>query len=165
MNLVSKIKSEAAALAIGFVLAATLTAVAQGGNSVPKGMSPQAYQALVARGQALNQAYHLGDSGASAAFRALTVRSQALDGKYQLGAVPTGTASDALNALRVRSNALNARYHLGRYTIIPQANGFDWTDAGIGAAGMLGVILVATGLVAGARRYRDMHEAPFSRTT
>jgi hypothetical protein len=155
VNLVSKCKKGAAALIVGFVLAGALAAVAAASTGAPKGMAPQAYQALHARSEALNQAYGLGTTGA---LRALGARSEALNRTYGLGVVSPSAVADALGALEIRSQALNARYRLGPYAIVKPTTGFDWGDAGIGAAAMLGTLLVAGGLLAGRRRFRGVEQ-------
>lgn len=164
MNLVSKSKQGAAALVSGFVVAGVLVAGALAAGSVPQGMSSQAYQALHERSQALNRAYHLGGTY-DPAQSALQLRSEALNRAYGLGGVPPGSVSDALKAIRIRGDAMNAQYHLGRYTVVRAATGFDWGDAGIGAAGMLGIVLIVGGVVAGTRRFRDVRETSVPRTT
>ena len=63
-------------------------------------------------------------------------------------------------ALVLRSKALNAKYGLGGAHVVastPPAvtvaeNGFVWGDFAIGAAAMLGLVLVATGVFAATRR-------------
>ena len=63
-------------------------------------------------------------------------------------------------ALALRSEALNAKYGLGGAHAVastpPAAtvaeNGFAWGDFAIGAAAMLGLVLVAAGAFAATRR-------------
>jgi hypothetical protein len=65
--------------------------------------------------------------------------------------------SDFPNHLRVASVYDRAREHIGsdRPIVIAQASesrGLDWTDAGLGAGGAAGVILLATGVAVLLRR-------------
>jgi hypothetical protein len=88
-------------------------------------------------------------------WRAEVLRSQGMDARYGLG-----TRRTWLEALRIRSEALDRKYHLGRYAVASVAQstpGFRWGDAGIGAAGALGALLIAAACVSGARRYRGAH--------
>jgi hypothetical protein len=163
VNLVSKSKQRGAALVVGFALAGTLAAGAAA-SGAPQGMGTQAYQALHTRSEALNQAYGLGGGTVGSATRALAVRSQALNQAYGIGVVSPGDIAAALNALEVRSAAMDAQFRLGPYAIV-RPTGFDWGDAGIGAAGMLGFVLVAGGLLAGRRRLRELRGPSVPRTT
>ena len=140
-------------------LGAMLVVVGSAGATISKTQVAQANRALAIRSQAMDQRYH------TAALRALQVRSEALDRRYQLGgstatpAPAVGTAAAAQRALMIRGDALNRRYHLGTYALVVRpSNGFDWTDAGVGGAGTLGLVLVAAGLAVGARRYRHVHQ-------
>jgi hypothetical protein len=138
-------------LVLGFVVAFAFAPVSRAGNVVPAGMSTSAWHALQVRSEALNQEY--------APQTALIVRSEALDRAYGLDSSSTGgTAAQAVHALEVRSDALNQRYQLGRYAVISVSNGFDWTDAGIGAAATLGLGLVLGGVAIVARRTRRLGE-------
>ena len=64
----------------------------------------------------------------------------------------------AYRALMLRSAALNRQYGLDRTRqstkVVAQptgsGNGFDWGDFGIGAAAMLGLVLLSGGLLAAA---------------
>jgi hypothetical protein len=93
--------------------------------------------------------------------RALALRSNALDRQYSLGrfAVPasagTTTPPAWLRALESRGQAMNAKYHLGadRVAVSSVNGGFDWGDAGIGAAFSAGVLLLL-GSIAYASRGR-----------
>jgi hypothetical protein len=133
VNLCRKSKELGAAFVVGVVLAGAAAAGAAASDGTPKGMSPQAFHALQARSQALNDAYGL--SGNDAGMTAADVAA-------------------ALSALEARSDALDARYHLGAYAESRPTTGFDWTDAGIGAGGALGIVLVAAGLAVGTHRFR-----------
>ena len=128
-------------------VAALLTAVAalaffagsvQAANSRPAGMTKAEYRALMLRSEALNQQYGLGSETYKPAamgrqeYRALVLRSKALNAKYGLG--------DAHVAAGIPPSVTVAE------------NGFVWGDFAIGAAAMLGLLLVTTGFVAVTRR-------------
>jgi hypothetical protein len=126
-------------------VAALLTAVAalaffagsvQAANSRPAGMTKAEYRALMLRSEALNRQYGLGS------------------GTYK----PAAMGWQEYRALVLRSKPLNAKYGLGGAHVVastPPAfaeNGFVWGDFAIGAAAMLGLVLVATGVFAATRR-------------
>jgi hypothetical protein len=128
-------------------VAALLTAVAalvffaasvQAANSSPAGMTKAEYRALMLRSEALNRQYALGS------------------GTYK----PAAMNPDGYRALVLRSKALNAKYGLGGAHLVASTqpavtvaeNGFVWGDFAIGAAAMLGLVLVATGVFAANRR-------------
>ena len=127
-------------------VAALLTAVAalalfagsvQAANSRPAGMTKAEYRALMLRSEAVNRQYQFGS------------------GTYK----PAAMDWQEYRALVLRSKALNAKYGLGgaRVASTPRAvtvaeNGFVWDDFAIGAAAMLGLALVATGVFAATRR-------------
>ncbi len=110
----------------------------QGANSRPAGVTKAEYRALMLRSEALNRQYGLGS------------------GAYE----PAAIGQPAYRALALRSKALNAKYGLGGAHVVPStppavtvaANGFVWGDLAIGAAAMLGLALVATGVFAATRR-------------
>ena len=126
-------------------VAALLTAVAalaffagsvQAANSRPAGMTKDAYRALMLRSEALNERYGLG----------------------KWAGRPPSMSPAAYRALMLRSEALNRRYGLDRTSqstkVVAQqtssGNGFDWGDFSIGAAAMLGLVLLTQGLLAAA---------------
>jgi hypothetical protein len=90
-------------------------------------------------------------------YRALTLRSEALNEEHGLGtqsAVPRGMTAAEYRALMLRSEALNEEYGLGAQRAADAASrpadpapGFAWGAFGIGAAAMLGLALLAGGLV------------------
>ena len=128
---------------------AGLSGVAQGATSTskPAGMSAAEYRALTLRGEALNQ-------------------------KYGLGAwkgVPAGMTAPQYRALKIRSEALNKHYGLGGWSASATArasngksHGFAWGAFGIGAVAMLGLALLAAGVIGGRRYTRG---APRVRTS
>jgi hypothetical protein len=124
-----------------------LAASAQAATSKPAGMSQPQYRALMIRGEALNKLY-------GNAVTRLSPRQ--FKGLYRAGA--NRMAPQEFAALVARSEALNRRYGLDRTSqptkVVEQptgsGNGFDWGDFGIGAAAMLGLVLLSGGLLAGA---------------
>ena len=152
-------------------VAALLTAVAalaffagsvQAANSRPAGMTKAEYRALMLRSEALNRQSGLG-SVTKAEYRALMLRSAALNRQYALGSgtsKPAAMNPDGYRALVLRNKALNAESgRSGEHVVAstPPAvtvaeNGFVWGDFAIGAAAMLGLVLVATGVFAATRR-------------
>jgi hypothetical protein len=124
-----------------------LAAAAQAASSKPVGMSKPEHRALMIRSEALNKLYG----------NALTRLSpQQFKGLYQAGA--NRMASQEFAALVARSEALNSRYGLDQTSqptkVVEQptgsSNGFRWGDFGIGAGAMLGFVLLAGGIAAGA---------------
>jgi hypothetical protein len=98
-----------------------------------------------------------------AEYRALVLRSEGLNEKYRLGAwkgVPQGMSPQEYRALMLRSEALNKQYGLGKWSNASSistvsTHGFAWGAFGIGAVAMLGLVLVAGGVVAGSRHSRQ----------
>ena len=132
-----KIKAAAATLMVGFLLAIAFAAIAQAGNGTRQGLTAQQWKAVRARAQATDRYYHLGAYSPAAVARRANAR---------------------------RSQAENRYYHLGQYAVIGTSNPFQWSDAGIGAGAMLGMILVAGGLAVVVRR-RTPDRASFPSTT
>lgn len=140
---------------IGAVVA--LAASAQAVTSKPAGMSQPEYRALMIRSEALNTLYG----------NAVTRLSpQQFKGLFQAGA--NRMAPQAFAALVARSEALNRQSRLDRTSqptkVVEQptgsGNGFDWGDFGIGAAAMLGLVLLSGGLLAGAYFGRKIGARP-----
>ncbi len=138
-----KISSTAQRIAAVVVAIAALAAgngVAQGATSRPAGMSKAEYRALIIRSEALNQKYRLGE----------------------WKSVPQGMTPAEYRALMIRSEALNKQYGLGKWSTATAArtatgstHGFSWGAFGIGAVAMLGLVLLATGVIVGSRYSRD----------
>ena len=95
-----------------------------------------------------------------AEYRALMLRSEALNEKYGLGKwanKPPAMSPAEYRALMLRSEALNEKYGLGGSTVktssiapaVVAGSGFAWGEFGIGAASMLGVVLVGAGVFFG----------------
>jgi hypothetical protein len=94
--------------------------------------------------------------------QALMARSAGLNERYRLGAwkgVPEGLSPAEYRALTLRSEALNKQYGLGKWSAAAQTHvptrGFAWGAFGIGAVAMLGLVLLAGGVVAGSRHSRE----------
>jgi hypothetical protein len=123
-----------------------LAGSAQAAKSRPAGMTKAEYRALMLRSEALNQRYGLGSGTYKPAamswpeYRSLVVRSEALNRKYGLGGTHVVAASP-------------------QPAVTVAEGGFAWGDFGLGAATMLGLVLVASGLVAGSRH---LPRAPIS---
>jgi hypothetical protein len=130
-----------------------IVAALMGVTAVPlaqaAGPSPAELKALQIRGQALNEL--CGDSTLTGAAYA------SLCGTAGAGNQPTPSE---LNALEIRGQALNhlcdgssreisasvcGRLATGQVTQITRSRGFDWSDFGIGAGAMLGLVLLAGG--------------------
>ena len=121
-----------------------LAASAQAATSKPAGMSQPAYRALMIRSEALNKLYGI----------AVT----RLSPREELNQAGANRMAPHEFALVARSEALNRQYGLDRTSqptkVVEQSTGsgkgFDWGDFGIGAAAMLGLVLLSGGLLAGA---------------
>jgi hypothetical protein len=144
-----RIKAAAATLMAGFLLAIAFAGPAQAGNGTPKGWTAQQLKALQARSGAWNRFYNLGpDSPTAQELKAVRARSDAWNRYYHLGVYSRAVAA----ADKRRGEAMNQYYRVGRYAAIGEASGFVWTDAGIGAGAMLGLLMVAGGLMVAIRR-------------
>ena len=136
-----------------------LATSAQAATSKPTGMSQSEYRTLMIRSEALNKLY------GSAATR---LSPRVFKELYQAGA--NRMAPQEFAALVARSEALDRRYGLDRTsqptTVVEQptgsGNGFGWGDFGIGAAAMLGLVLLSVGLLAGAYSGRKIGVRPRS---
>lgn len=126
-----------ATISAGLVLVALPSTALAGGR--PQGMSPGAYNALVAQGQALNARYG----------NAVTKLSpQQFIELYNAGG--SKLSPEALNALLVRSQAMNkaaSETSLPRITTSTSSTGsFAWGEFGIGVAATIGMILLLGGI-------------------
>jgi hypothetical protein len=133
-----KIKAAAAMLMVGFLLAIAFSATAQAGSGTRQGLTAQQWKAVQARAQAMDRYYHIG--------------------AYSPAAV-------ALRAEKRRGQAADQYYDLGQYAVIETPSPFQWSDAGIGAGAMLGIILVASGLLAITVRRRTIRKTSLPTTT
>jgi hypothetical protein len=83
-----------------------------------------------------------------------------LAGAASASSKPAGMTKAEYRALMLRSHALNKKYHLGSWAVSPASTtastggGFAWSAFGIGAAAMLGVVLLASGTIVGSRQGR-----------
>jgi hypothetical protein len=124
-----------------------LAASAQAATAKPAGMSQLEYRALMIRSEALNELYG----------NAVTRLSPGVFEELNQASA-NRMAPHEFAALVARSEALNRQYGLDRTSqptkVVEQptgsGNGFDWGDFGIGAAAMLGLVLLSGGLLAGA---------------
>ena len=148
-----KIKAASATLMVGFLLAIAFAATAQAANGTSRGMTAQQRQGVLARADATNRFYRLGSSsaGVAAVQKAEELRGQAMNRFYHLGAY-SSTGAAAQRAVERRSQAINRFYHAGSYAVVSTSSAFDWGDAGIGAGGVLGLIVLAGGLTVLVRR-------------
>jgi len=134
-----------------------LAASAQAATSKPAEMSQPEYRALMIRSEGLNTLYG----------NAVTRLSPAqFKGLFQAGA--NLMAPQEFAALVARSEGLNRQSGLDETTqptaVVEQpsgsGNGFDWSDFGIGAAAMLGLVLLSGGLLAAAYSGRKSGARP-----
>ncbi|HSG13363.1 MAG TPA: hypothetical protein VLA22_05795 [Gaiellaceae bacterium] len=138
-------------LLAGLVLVGTVVASASAQR--PAGMSPEDYQALMLRSEALNELHGGGAplGMSAAAYRALVIRSQGMN--ELANSLLAAPASETLPGTSAQSPP---------YPQFPPAqvapaegSGFDWGTAGIVAAGALVVVLlVAGGISLGVHRSR-----------
>jgi len=128
MYSITRIKTAAATLTVGVLLVFALAATAQAGGGGPQRLTAQQLRTVRARADAMDRYYHLG--------------------RYSPAAV-------ALRAEKRRAEAIDRYYHLGRYAVIKPPSSFEWADAGIGAAAMLGAIMLVAGLTAVVSRHRS----------
>jgi hypothetical protein len=89
----------------------------------------------------------------AAVIKAETARGDALNRMFGLGKYSSPTPAQ-LRAIQRRGVALNRYYGLGQFAR-PAAPGFDWGDAGIGGAAVLGTVLLAAAGAAVAVRRRQ----------
>jgi hypothetical protein len=140
-----------ASFVVAIIALTAFAAVAQAANSKPAGMSNDEYRAVMIRSEALNERYGLGESKG----------------------VPQGMTAAEYRSMRIHGEALNKKYGLGRWskaaatttsarTPTISSGGFAWGAFGIGAVAMLGLVLLAAGVLAGSRYTR---EAPRVRTS
>lgn len=128
-----------ATLLTALAVVTAVTGIAQAATSKPAGMSKAEYRALMIRGDAMNEHYRIG--------------------RWQN--VPQGMTPDEFRALTIRGEALNKQYHLGKWSTSSStsakgvSHGFSWGAFGIGAVAMLGLVLLAGGVVAGSRHSRE----------
>jgi hypothetical protein len=157
---ISRTTARIAALLGTMVVVVAVAASAQASSSKPAAMSKAEYQALMSHSEALNARY------GNAVTRLSPQQFKAL---YEAGG--DRLAPQELVALVARSEALNTRYGLGATSgpgvgtekpVVSPGATFDWADFGIGAAAMLGLLLLAGGLIVGSRYGRRLPRASVS---
>lgn len=122
MDSTQRIKTAAAVLMVGILLAGAFAASARAASGLRDGLTAKQWSAVQARARATDRSYRIG--------------------KYNPAAVGE----------KQRAVATDRYYHLGRYAVIAASNPFQWSDAGIGAGAMLGAVLVLGGLAVTLRR-------------
>ncbi|HSD23936.1 MAG TPA: hypothetical protein VLB79_06370 [Solirubrobacterales bacterium] len=161
---------------IGLVFSSLLltTATAQ---AKPTGMTKAEMNALMARSDGLNQKYGLGQYSVRQKLEEIGAwavpSSPQGTGTPPVQVTPTSMTQAELSALMARSDGLNQEYGLGRYSgpalvseklaglgtsepttsLASSGQGFDWNDAGIGAAFVFGAVFLAAGSVVAVRRH------------
>ena len=153
VNTTHKIKAATATLTVGFLLAIAFAATAQTAYG-REGMTAQQRQALHARAVATDRNYQLGvfSPDVAAVEQAQELRGQAMNRFYHLGAY-SSTGAPAQRAVERRSQAMNRFYRTGKYAAVSSSSPFDWRDTGIGAGGLVGLIILAGGLTVVVRRH------------
>src|SRR5215470_8047312 len=148
VNTTHKIKATTATLTVGFLLAIAFAATAPTAYG-REGMTAQQRQAVQARAVATNRYYQVGVASVQQAER---LRGEAMNRFYQLGAY-SPTAVAAQRAVERRSQAMNRFYRAGNYAVVGSSSSFDWRDTGIGAGGLVVLIVLAGGLTVMVRRH------------
>jgi hypothetical protein len=154
VNTTHKIKAATATLTVGFLLAIAFAATAptafgREGMTAQQRQAVQQQQAVRARAVATNRHYQLGVS--SPVQQAEKLRGQAMNRFYGLGAY-SSTAAAAQRAVERRSQAINRFYGVGSNAVVSTSSPFDWNNVGIGAGGVVGLIILAGGLAVLVRR-------------
>jgi hypothetical protein len=134
---------------IGIVLSGLLVPVAIA-QAKPVGMSKAEYRALMIRSEGLNQKYGVGQS------QQAIIRQKL----QEIGAwaVPSTSAQDAIVSKPLVSEKL---HEIGAWAVpststqdaASSSHGFDWNDAGIGAAFVLGATLLGAASMVTMRRH------------
>ena len=161
---------------IGLVFSSLLLTAATA-QAKPTGMTKAEMTALMARSDGLNQKYGLGRYSVGQKLEEIGAwavpSSPQGTGTPPDQVTPTGMTQAELSALMARSDGLNQKYGLGRYSgpalvseklaglgtsepttgLASSGQGFDWNDAGIGAAFVFGAVFLAAGSVVAVRRH------------
>jgi hypothetical protein len=162
VNTTHKIKAATATLTVGFLLTIAFAATAQAANDTTNLMTQRAeamnrhYQLGAfsperLRSQAMNRFYHVGASSTTGVQQAEKLRSEGMNLVYHLGAY-SSTGAAAQRAVERRDQAINRVYHLGNYAVAGTSSTFDWNNVGIGAGGVVGLIILAGGMAVVVRR-------------
>ena len=145
-----------------FVALGALASAGQAATKQPAAMTKAEYQALMTRGEALNERY--GNAVTQLSPLEFTALWQAGGDRLE---------PQELAALVTRSEALNEAYdrlmafgpESARAALdppAPAARGFGWSDAGVGAAAMLGLVLLTGGAIVATRHGRRLPSAHVS---
>jgi len=120
---------------------ADVTPVVQQQSPV-RAMTPAEQRALILRSEGLNQKYHLGayKTGMTPAeYRALQLRSEALNQRYGLGTAGLQTLERGTNERFAADNPTRGDLVDSTPTVTSSPD-FQWSDAGIGAGVLLGIV-------------------------
>ena len=144
-----KARSSLAAVAVGVVVALFAPVPAPAASGQPAGPNSQAYQALMLRSQALNVLYGLGKPGSMTEeqYRAMLIQGAALNARY--GATVAQSADEIAQTYGSRVSELYAT----PVSATSGGGGFHWTDAGIGAAFIAGLLALGVAGAATIRRH------------
>jgi hypothetical protein len=133
------------------VLAAALST----GTALAGGTTPQGLKADGLRLQALARAYGQTDGSTPQGLKADGLRWQGIARAYESRPAASYYTPAALRAQGLRWNALVQMYRSQPdSTVASSGGGFDWGDAGVGAAGGLGFAVFAVAAVIFARHLR-----------
>jgi hypothetical protein len=133
---------------------ALLAAALWSGTAMAGGTTPQGLNADGLRLQGIARAYQQLHGYTPAALMADGLRWQGIARAYQNRPAATFYTPQALKAEGLRWQATAQAYGVHKAPTVSSSSssGFDWTDAGIGALGALGVAVFAVGLIIVARR-------------
>jgi hypothetical protein len=132
-----------------------LVAALSTGTALAGGTTPQGLKADGLRLQAMARAYGQTEGSTPQGLKADGLRWQGIARAYESRPAASYYTPAALTAQGLRWNAMAEAYR-GRSvsTVASVSSGFDWADAGIGAAGGLGFTLFAIAAVVFARHLR-----------
>ena len=145
-------RSHIAQVAIAIILAGVAAAPVSAASGRPPEMTPQEYKAMVVRSEALNALYGLGKPAqmTHAEYRAALIRGAALNERYGLPVVLSSTEIARLYGTRVAESPLP---EAPAAPTVTAGNGFDWTDAMIGAGIIAGLFSLGAAGALIARRH------------
>jgi hypothetical protein len=136
---------------VGLVL---LAAALWSGTALAAGTTPQGLKADSLRLQGIAKVYQQLHGYTPEALMADGLRWQGIARAYQNRPAAAFYTPQALKATGLRWQSMAQAYGVHKTPTVSSSssNGFDWTDAGIGALGGLGVAVFAAGLILVARR-------------
>jgi hypothetical protein len=136
-------RSHIAHVAIAIILAGVAAAPVYAGSGRPPEMTPQQYKAMVVRSEALNALYGLGKPAqmTHAEYRAALIRGAALNERYGL---PVALSSAELARIYGTRLAESPLPEAPAPPTVTAGDGFDWTDAMIGAGFIAGLFSLGT---------------------